>query len=372
MVGIVACLVLPFVEFTKTIYSEQPSFQAFGEELALHNTKQISPIEAPFDWWLVAYVVYGIGLIIFIVRFVLQLLSLRNVLKKHPASKQGKYLFIETTEEIPPFSFFKYIVFNPEQHLKEELAMILEHEKVHVSQWHSIDLIAANLVQAIQWINPIAWLYKMNLEENLEFIADQVTVAQVASKKQYQLTLVKNSSLLRTPALTSQFYQSFIKKRIVMLNKSTSSKRNMWKLCFVLPLLCIFLLGFSVKEEIHYLSSESSTGKVMESFTILPTTTDQELDLMEAYFEGDHVNARVRISNRRRDENGLINSFHFKTKFKGQSRFYSRFSIGGNAKVVFKGHTVRYNEGIITISEIGPKATKFTITKEMLKVVIPE
>ena len=93
------------------------------------------------------------------------------------------------------------------------------------------------------------------MEENLEYIADSATVQQIESVKQYQLALVKASSTSPIPALTNNFYQSFIKKRIVMLNKSTSKKINAWKLILVLPLLAVFLWSFNINEVVTYSDS---------------------------------------------------------------------------------------------------------------------
>ncbi|MGK0387212.1 MAG: hypothetical protein ACI849_001835, partial [Patiriisocius sp.] len=371
LAGIIAAIVLPFVEFTKTIYIEQPILSETAFSMAnfvpAKQSIQGIPVAIPFDWWMLVYGIYMAGIIVLLLRFSIQLISLWKILKSNPAHKHGIYLFVETSKNISPFSFFNYIVFNPKQHSQEELEMILHHEKIHASQWHSIDLIAANLIRAIQWINPFSWFYKKSLEENLEFIADQETAAQVPSKKQYQLTLVKTSSPLIATALTSQFYQSFIKKRIIMLNKSTSQKRNLWKLSLVLPLLCFFLWSFNVKEEITYLSSENTINKSIADFSILPTTTDAALDLMEAYFEEEYATAMVKIKNRKRDENGSIIAFDFQTKFKGQDTFQTRFSQGKAPDATndaYNGHTIQYHEGALLVSEIGPKATSFKITED--------
>lgn len=366
LTGIVASIILPFIEFTKHIYIEQPSFPNPGQSLSIPDSMQAISLEMPFDWWLVIYAVYGIGFILFFIRFVIQLISLQKMLNKYPLVKIDKYLFVKVREKISPFSFFNYIIFNPEQHEQDELDMILQHEKVHASQWHSIDLILANLMQVIQWFNPFVWLYKKSLEENLEFIADNETVATLNSKKQYQLTLLKNLSTLGVPTISSPFYQSTIKKRIIMLNKNASKKRNVWKLSLVLPFLCIFLWSFNIVEETHYKTLESSIAITKENFTILPTSTDQELDLIESYFVGNEVPVRIKISNRRRDSDGLINAFEFETKFKNQDRFYRRFSLNGDSKFKYKGHHIQYNEGKINISEVGPNATNFAITKDQL------
>ena len=373
--GIFAAIILPFLTFTKTVYIEKTSLPEldFGmiDLVPIAQTTNTTPLESSFDWWLILYGVYAIGLVVLLIRFCIQLLSLLKVLKHATNTKVGNYRFVETEEQISPFSFFKYIVYNPKQHNREELSMILQHEKIHALQWHSIDILAANLLRTIQWINPFSWLYKKSLEENLEFIADQETITQVASKKQYQLTLVKNSSPLIAPALTTQFYQSFIKKRIIMLNKSNSQKRNTWKLTFVLPLLCFYLWSFNVVEEIKYIEPETTTAKVGVKLTILPAYTDAELDQLETFFR-ESTPIEMKISNRKRDVNEHIIAFDFQTKFEGQDTFYTRFSQvtkEENTSNSYKGHSLLYHDDALHISEIGPKATSFKITKDRISFV---
>lgn len=265
--GILASLFLPFVEFTKTIYKDAPVIESIPFTGSIPKTTEAAIQQSTVfsvDWWQVAMVVYGIGVLILVSKLLLQLFSLLKLIRTYPSEKRKKYTFVRVAEVVAPFSFFRYIVYNPELHSEEELEMILKHEQIHVSQWHSIDIIVANLARVLQWVNPFSWLYKRSLEENLEFIADNETIAQLPSKKQYQLTLVKASSPLPTLALTTQFYQSFIKKRIIMLNKSTSKRRNLWKLSIVLPALALFLWSFNVKEVVTYKEVSNESGIPLE------------------------------------------------------------------------------------------------------------
>ena len=72
--------------------------------------------------------------------------------------------------------FLNYIIYNPSLHSSNELALILKHEEIHVKQYHTLDVILANLLISFQWFNPLAWVYKNNIEQNLEFLADCSTV----------------------------------------------------------------------------------------------------------------------------------------------------------------------------------------------------
>jgi hypothetical protein len=265
--GILAAITFPFIEITKTITLEIPASNeiVYNEYLPLEQL----PIQeaVSINWWQVAFFIYLLGVCIMLLRFLKQLLSLGLLLYKYPSVKKDGYRYIITSENTPPFSFFRNIVYNPELHTQQELEMILKHEEVHASQWHSIDIIATNLLLILQWINPLAWLYKKGVEENLEYIADSATVQQIESVKQYQLALVKASSTSPIPALTNNFYQSFIKKRIVMLNKSTSKKINAWKLMLVLPLLAVFLWSFNINEVVTYAESNSSVPDIISPYS---------------------------------------------------------------------------------------------------------
>ena len=94
----------------------------------------------------------------------------------------------------------------------------------------------------------MVWLYKKDLKQNLEFIADKNAQANTNCKKSYQHLLLKTSVPNYQVALTNNFYNSSIKKRIVMLHKNRSHKRNQLKFLLVLPALVLFLMSFNTKE----------------------------------------------------------------------------------------------------------------------------
>jgi len=111
------------------------------------------------------------------------LISLRNVFTKSQNKQKDGFSFLKTTEDIAPFSFFKYIIFNPSLHNIHELDMILKHEKIHAKQYHTLDILLINLFVIFQWINPFSWFYKKSLQQNLEFIADQETIRDIYVKQ---------------------------------------------------------------------------------------------------------------------------------------------------------------------------------------------
>ncbi|MHA7058417.1 M56 family metallopeptidase [Aquimarina sp. M1] len=254
LAGILSSLLLPFLEFTTIEFIEKPSFDTIEFTSTLSSSSENKSIY--ISWLFITFMIYIITATLLFCRFIFQLITLQRIFSKSQNKKNEGFSILKTEENIAPFSFFKYIIFNPLLHNTEELKMILKHEKIHVKQHHSIDILLTNLLVIFQWINPVAWLYKKSLQQNLEFIADQEAIRDLPSKKEYQLTLVKVSSN-NFSSITNNFYQSLIKKRIVMLNKKKSNRQNLWKIIIVLPLLSLFLWGFNTETEIQYIQYET-------------------------------------------------------------------------------------------------------------------
>ncbi|MDT0555937.1 M56 family metallopeptidase [Patiriisocius hiemis] len=257
--GVIAAITLPFLTFSYTTYIEALPLDDSAFVLIEQPIEEIKTSQevVVIDWLIIAVTVYALGFLFMFIKIVVQLVSLFKLINTNKKIKKGRFTFVKIDDNTAPFSFFNYIVYNPKLHNSKELEMILAHEQIHARQWHSIDILLVHITRAIQWINPFSWLYKKSIETNLEYIADNETAQQVNSRKEYQLALVRASSSLPVPALTNNFYQSFLKKRIIMLNKSKSNPKNNWKLLIILPLLAIFLFSFNVKEVIEYIPSET-------------------------------------------------------------------------------------------------------------------
>ncbi|WP_343913159.1 M56 family metallopeptidase [Aquimarina litoralis] len=269
--GVLGAILLPFLEFTQIKFIEQPNFHFI--EYSNDTPAQVAATSSILDWWSVLLVIYLVTTSILLVRFAIQLFSLRKILNKSRNCQDEGFSFVKTKEDIAPFSFFKYIIFNPLLHDSKELEMILKHEKIHAAQYHSIDILLINLFVIFQWMNPLSWLYKKSLQQNLEFIADQEATRDLSSIKDYQLTLVKVSAT-NYSSITNNFYQSLIKKRIVMLNKKESNHRNLWKTTIILPLLSLFLWSFNTKTEIRYIDQADTPEEVISSDVNISSASD--------------------------------------------------------------------------------------------------
>ena len=282
LAGLISSVVLPLVVFTKIVWVDPTPTNFDWSKIPVTNTVENEAFE--INWYLVFAFVYSIGILAFLMKFAFDFFSLSKVLKGKTIQHQADFKFIDVNENVSPFSYFNSIVYNSSLYSETELENILEHEKVHSAQNHTVDVLISRLFCIVFWFNPLVWLYKNAISQNLEFIADSEASKIISDKKAYQLTLLKITTQENCVAITNHFYQSLIKKRIVMLNKNQSNKRNSWKYLFVLPLLGAFVFFFQVKVIAQEKVSEQTVvenSKTVENsvdvYKINKNTTDAEL-----------------------------------------------------------------------------------------------
>jgi phage regulator Rha-like protein len=186
--------------------------------------------------WL--FYLYWIGVAAFGLNLLLQIVVLLFQAYTKPFIRDGKFRIIELTGDKAPCSFGNNIFINPEKYDWDTYSQILLHEKIHIQQRHSLDIIIAELVLVLQWFNPFAWLYRTELENNLEFLTDEsVLEHKEVERSSYQMSLLKVSAPHLSLGITTNYNQSLLKKRILMMNAKKSNIHTMWKYFFLAPLL---------------------------------------------------------------------------------------------------------------------------------------
>lgn len=244
LIGLIIVVSIPLIEIPVYIETISNNLNILNYEVVSANN---TTVKNTFDWLEILTLIYLIGVTIFSIKFLFQLTSLLFLLSKHQFSKKGNYYFIETSEEISPFSFFNIIIYNKAQFTSNELEQIINHEKAHVLQWHSLDTILAHLLVITLWFNPFVWLYKKAVQQNLEFLADSYAIQLAENQQLYQLTLLKTCRINYCTEITNNFYNSLIKKRIIMIHKNKSTNKKQWKYVLLLPILIAFVATFNTK-----------------------------------------------------------------------------------------------------------------------------
>ena len=309
LIGLLTSVVLPFLVYTKVVWVAPAPLPNLNYS-QVYIPQNIEKESFEINWDLVSLAIYSIGFSAFMIKFALDFYSLNCVLKGKKIQQQADFKFVDIEENIAPFSYFDYIVYNSSMYSESELESILEHEKVHSDQNHTIDVLVARVFCVLFWFNPIIWLYKKAILQNLEFIADSEAAKKISDKKAYQYTLLKITTHESCVAITNHFYQSLIKKRIVMLNKNQSKKRNYWKYYAVIPALVAFVLLFQIKtiaQEKKEVQKVSEKITSVDVYKIKSTTTDQELKEVAQNLKKNH-DVNVEISEVKRNAaNELIN-----------------------------------------------------------------
>ena len=309
ILGLISSFIFPLITFTKTVWVESKPI-IFNESIDTSSVavENIAPIEETFNWNEVLIFVYLLISILVLIKITLEVISFFKSIQNQDRKNEENYTLINSSQHENPFSFFNYIIINQQQFSEEELNHILIHESIHVKQKHSFDVLFSRIICAILWINPVIWLYRKAIIQNLEFIADNETFLIINNKHAYQKTLLKVVINNNQSAITNQFFQSLIKKRIVMLNTNQSHKKKSWKYALILPFLIAFTLLFQIETvaQAKETTVEESTYAVSSSFSSILTknTTDLEIKELQETFSGE--NHKLIISNVKRNKNNEI------------------------------------------------------------------
>lgn len=315
LTGLVTSIVLPLITFTKTVWVDPEPISKYIEVVPLVDDTRIRTItEEPMDWSLILSSTYAVVAILILLKVGIEIASFFDKIVKLNKQKDTNFTLIYSNSTENPFSFFKYIVINPTLFSKEEYEHIVTHERIHVKQFHSIDVLISKVFCALFWINPIIWLYRKAMLQNLEFIADNYSLEQIESKYEYQKTLLKVVANQQSLSITNPFYQSLIKKRIIMLHTNQSHKKNTWKYATILPVLVGFMLLFQIETIAQVKEGNMEVSKIEEviasegsssiSAILTKNSEDDVLSGLERIFSNNQY--KFKISNVRRNKKGEI------------------------------------------------------------------
>jgi hypothetical protein len=249
--GIVFSSVYPFINLTDFFHRQQQINQEVVAFVPKLNQQVNALVPANFitiHWQLLSILFY-VGVALMAVRLIVQFVSLYRMHKKSEPGAVANYPVRILKEPVSPFSFWQTVYINPSLHQENELQTILAHEQIHVKQWHSLDIILAELSVVFYWFNPGVWLMKKAVKENLEFITDQKILNKGIDKKTYQYSLLDVGNLTPAVAIVNNFNLSDLKKRIKMMNLKRSSRLTLSRYLLVTPVLLLTTLAFTISKK---------------------------------------------------------------------------------------------------------------------------
>ena len=213
--------------------------------------------------------VQGIGIVYWLVvallalRFVVQLISIVRLERRCPVQEiDGTAVHLLPRAE-GPFSFFRWIFVCPGAHSREELNEILTHERTHVCQWHSIDVLVGELACIVCWFNPFAWLMKREIRTNLEYMADEKVLETGYDSRTYQYHLLGLSHHKAAANIYNSFNVLPLKRRITMMNKRRTREIGRTKYLMFLPLAALLMIVSNIEAVAR--ATQKIASEVIES-----------------------------------------------------------------------------------------------------------
>lgn len=243
------------LEWTRTdnIIYESVAYIQSGTQTVV-ETVAISPISQGITVQDILVILYFLGAFITLGRFLHGLGQIAKLYRHGIKEQRDGYTLVMTNSCHLPFSFFKYIFLHPSFLEDENLDQIVSHEYKHISDNHTFDVLFMESFAILFWWNPLMYLYKKEVKQNHEYIADAYASLS-SNRKNYGQILLGHSSSGLELALTHQFFNSHLKNRINMLYKKQSARYKMSKYLVLVPFLLFFGILFS--SEALQISSES-------------------------------------------------------------------------------------------------------------------
>ncbi|MBR6162193.1 MAG: M56 family metallopeptidase [Bacteroidales bacterium] len=150
-----------------------------------------------------------------------------------------------------PFSFLRSVFVNPEVFTESELRQVLRHERTHIHQHHTWDLLFTEVVRVMQWFNPFIYLYARELSSVHEYLADEAVLSCGTSRRDYLELLYKQLCVGKFVPVGNSFRHLLTKKRILMMNQPVKRRVSAWWLLALVPIIAgLLLVNCHPKEEV--------------------------------------------------------------------------------------------------------------------------
>lgn len=322
---------------------------------------------------------------ILLVKFSYNLFELLFKIKTDEKIKDKEITYILDLESNQPYSFWKYI-FIPKKQLNKLHQNLIDHEKAHCIQKHSLDILFIEIFQIIFWFNPFVYFYKKSIKLNHEFLADEYVLQKETDLKTYQHQILDCIATQSPSIMASNFNFILTKKRLIMMTKNTS-KRKVKLLSFAsLPFILSAFVLFSQKsfaqeiqksaEKVEQTLDKTVQSQADEIFGIPNKTSpidtikkvESSQNIASNISSEDNNVENIRLYNNDKDIKGKINKDSIKYTV------VSNFSKSNNKGINLE--TLEINDLItkdvkINLAKISPKDIKaIDVFKKDQKIVI--
>ncbi len=220
-------------------------------DATLLNEFVASPSISSWSFAEIFSIVYMVGAGLFLVRFLFQMIMIFRLAFNTDKEQVCGITVHRIAENESPFSFFGWIFVNKSSHTAEQLDEIMIHERTHVEQYHSADVIVAELFTVFLWFNPFAWLMKREVRVNLEYLADERVLKYGNDRKTYQYHLLRLSYNKNVATISNNFNVLPLKLRIKMMNRKRTNRMQKAKYLLFIPLAMLLSIAVNIGNNVH-------------------------------------------------------------------------------------------------------------------------
>ena len=245
-------LVLPFIQIDSVKSIVTQNYRILLPEIILGDINNVRTTTIAIEtvnqsvYWSWSLILY-LGMCFAALLLAYKIIQIIRLILTSQRYKKGRLVIVRLAKSNAAFSFFNYVFLGEEIDEKDHEA-IFKHEQIHVLQKHTLDLLFFEILRVLFWFNPLIYLYQNRIANVHEFIADN-KASKNNNKKYYENLLSQIFNVKQISLVNPFFKQSLIKKRIIMLQKSKSKKRNLIKYAFLLPVLVCMLIYTSCSQQ---------------------------------------------------------------------------------------------------------------------------
>ncbi|UUV20559.1 M56 family metallopeptidase [Paenimyroides aestuarii] len=265
--SIVVSAIAPFISFTKTVWVDpipvEYSINNGENEIINEVAAETSFLKTIDIQQIAVYLMLFISLVL-LIKKIYVLAKLYYSIKKMPNSGASNIKI--TLEQKVVYSFYRWIVVPEDFFQWKNHQLILDHERIHLNQKHTFDLMLIEVIAAVFWFNPLVKVMQRQINNNLEYIVDEQMV-QKTEPVLYQKSLLQ-FQVQKNIQFANAYHTSDIKSRILQLNSKKSTRMNRLKLLLAAPVLVAFFVMFQtetvaqIREHIEV--QEISEGDTLE------------------------------------------------------------------------------------------------------------
>lgn len=321
LASIVFALAVPFI--TITVYKEVPVItpqpvavakpqvaqtQELPETFTPHLAQQLpasATVPAINYWPYLLGGIYGLGLLFFAVRFVLNIRNLYRFAGRNEKVPISGAVLVLLDDCKMPYTFMQYIFVCKKDYARKTIEHeLLAHETTHVRQRHTLDILFVEAIKTVLWFNPFLYAFKNAIQLNHEFLADEKTINQFNNIPTYQQMLLDKAIPHSYHLLASSINFSITKKRFVMMTKTTSTVKGIVLKTSLVPVAAALLYFLSTETVLYAKSANSAAKTVLSKSTavskmmpeIMPAT-DETAEIKAIQTTADTI-----VGDTRRDE----------------------------------------------------------------------